>query len=133
MKALSRVKMVKQGQRSWRSQEWKTNRDAFLKDKFCAWHGSPVKAEVPHHPQKRGSISGKEYLSLKDCVPLCRRCHFAAGKRLKLCPVCKQHYYKPKKGKAMCWECFTKTGFGQAVKRYHDQHHEKVKHSTIKT
>jgi hypothetical protein len=111
--------------KTWQSPEWKKNRDEFLRDKFCAWHGNPIRAEVPHHPQKEGSISDAEYLSLKDCIPLCKRCHFAARKGLKLCPVCKTHYYKPKRGRdPMCWNCFSKTPFGARVKQYYDNHPE---------
>jgi hypothetical protein len=106
---------------TWNSKEWKRNKEAFLKvNPFCLWHGSPVKATVPHHAQRR-SLSEKSYVSLKGCIPLCQKCHYAAKKRMKLCPVCKTHYFKPRRNRKMCWECFTKTSFGQAVKNYYDK------------
>jgi len=106
---------------TWNSKEWKRNKEAFLKvNPFCLWHGSSVKATVPHHTQRR-SLSEKSYVSLKGCIPLCQKCHYAAKKRMKLCPVCKTHYFKPRRNRKMCWECFTKTSFGQAVKNYYDK------------
>ncbi len=105
---------------TWNSKEWKRNKDAFLEaNPFCLWHGASVKATVPHHPQRRGSLSERSYVSLKGCIPLCHKCHYAAKKRMKLCPVCKTHYFKPRRNRKMCWECFTKTPFGQAVKDYY--------------
>jgi len=108
---------------TWRTREWKQNRAEFLAGKFCAWHGAPVKAAVPHHPQRRGTISKADYVSLKGCIPLCNQCHYAARKGLRLCPICKKHYFKPRRGRhTMCWECFSKTPFGKQVKAYWDEH-----------
>lgn len=33
-----------------------------------------------------------EYLKFNDIVTLCKRCHFAAEKGMKLCPYCKKNY-----------------------------------------
>lgn len=113
---------------TWKSQEWKENRDKFLAEHpFCEWHGEPVKATCVHHPQKRGTISDEDYLSMKGCKALCRQCHGAIRRKLKLCPICKEHYYKPRKSKDRCWSCFAKTPFGQAVKTYYDNHPEELK------
>jgi hypothetical protein len=109
--------------RSWSKAEWKKNRDTFLQDKYCAWHGAPVRATVPHHPHKRRSMSEAEYVSMQGCIPLCQKCHYAARKRLKLCPVCKEHYFKPRRGRKMCWKCFGKTSFGQRVVEYYERTH----------
>ena len=107
---------------TWNSKEWKRNRDAFLEaNPFCLWHGSSVKATVPHHPHRRGSQSEKSYVSLRGCIPLCQKCHYAAKKRMKLCPMCKTHYFRPRRNRKMCWECFVKTPFGLAVKSYYDK------------
>jgi hypothetical protein len=114
----------------WRTEEWKKNSEEFLKDNpFCLWHGEPVKATVPHHPQRKGSLTNEQYLSLEGCIPLCSSCNFAVEKGLKLCPICKVHYYKPnkKKGKDRCWECFCKTSFGKAVKVYYENHPKELK------
>jgi len=119
--------------RSWRTSEWKRNRDMFLQGKFCAWHGTPVKATVPHHPQKRGSLSEVDYLSLKGCIPLCQKCHYAAKQRLKLCPLCKENYFKPRAGRKICWKCFSKTPFGQRVKEYYDKHPDEIKRHPART
>ncbi|MEJ2272527.1 MAG: hypothetical protein P8X91_08650 [Candidatus Bathyarchaeota archaeon] len=48
----------------------------------------------------------KEYLEFKDVIVLCRKCHFAHHKGLKLCTECKMNYHKPKHKK--CWKCFQK-------------------------
>jgi hypothetical protein len=106
--------------RSWKTAEWQKNRDLFLANKYCAWHGPPVEATVPHHPRKCKTEA--EYLSLKGCIPLCQACHYAAKLRMRLCPVCKEHYFKPKRGRRkICWECFIKTPKGQQVKEYYDK------------
>jgi hypothetical protein len=107
--------------RSWKTAEWQKNRDLFLANKYCAWHGPPVEATVPHHPRKCKTEA--EYLSLKGCIPLCQTCHYAAKLRMRLCPVCKKHYFKPKHGRRkICWECFIKTPKGQQVKEHYDKH-----------
>ena len=112
----------------WGTEEWKKNREEFLKlHPYCEWHGPPVKATTVHHPQKKNKITEQEYMSMKDAKALCKRCHFAVRKRLKLCPKCKEHYFKPKKGREMCWDCFSKTDFGKVVKDYYDKHPEKMK------
>jgi len=111
----------------WQTEEWKKNRDNFLKaHPFCQWHGPLVKSTSVHHPQKKNSISEKEYLSLKGTVALCKKCHFAIRKRLKLCPHCKTHYFKPKRGRTMCWNCFSKTDYGKVVKDYYDKHPNEI-------
>lgn len=48
----------------------------------------------------------KEYLEFKDVIILCRKCHFAYHKGLRLCSECKTNYHKPKHEK--CWNCFQK-------------------------
>jgi len=47
------------------------------------------------------------YMSFKNVMVLCRRCHFAKEKGLVICEICKERYHKPKYGK--CWECFRKS------------------------
>ncbi len=111
--------------KTWQSEEWKKNRDEFLKvNPFCSWHGSPIKATVPHHPQRKGTLTEEKYLSLEGCIPLCNSCNFAAEKGLRICSICKKHYFKPnrKKKKDRCWECFSITPFGKSVKEYYEAH-----------
>ncbi len=123
---------VKSSTKTWQSLEWKKNKEEFLKaNPNCAWCDKP--ATVPHHPQKDGTLTKEEYISLEGCIPLCDKCHFAIMKGLKLCSVCKEHYFKPskKKHKDRCWSCFSKTPFGQAVKKYYDDHPKK-KRRTLK-
>ncbi len=45
-----------------------------------------------------------EYMEFKDVIILCRKCHFAYHKGLKLCSECKINYHTPKHEK--CWTCF---------------------------
>lgn len=116
--------MSEQTIRSWQTPEWQKNREEFFKkNPWCIWHGEPVKATVPHHPQKLGSLSQTEYVSLKGCIPFCKECNWANMKKLKLCPVCKDNYFNPKRGKRkMCWNCFVKTDFGKVVADYYEKH-----------
>lgn len=110
----------------WKTEEWKQNKAAFLKtNPICVWCGSP--SSIPHHPQKPNSISDKEYLSLRGGIPLCQRCHYAAKKGLKLCPLCKKNYYKPKrKREKICWSCFIQTPSGKEIKKWRDKQEENV-------
>ena len=94
----------------WKTKEWKENREQFLKENpFCFFHGEPVKATQVHHPQKRSKQTDEEYLSLKGCLALCKPCHFALSKGLRLCPKCKIHYFRKRKWKKGCWECYKKS------------------------
>jgi hypothetical protein len=47
------------------------------------------------------------YISLKDIQILCKRCHFAFHKGMKLCSVCKERYHENQWD--MCFICYTKT------------------------
>lgn len=69
---------------------------------FCKWCGK--KATVPHHPT-RDHYGKPEYINLylSGCVPLCKRCHNALHKGLKLCPICKERYCKPEHD--CCYGC----------------------------
>jgi len=95
---------------------------------FCAWHGAPVKATISHHPSKRSLPPVEQYLSLEGCIPLCQKCHFAVKNHLKLCPICKEHYFKPnrRKHKDQCWTCFSATEFGRTVKTYYEAHPQEL-------
>jgi len=37
----------------------------------------------------------EDYLSMKDTLVLCKKCHFAIEQGKALCPECKQHYFYP--------------------------------------
>jgi len=112
---------------TWNTKEWKDKAALFVKDKHCIWCNTKSNL-VPHHPRKKGGYTHDEYLSLKGCIPLCGKCNFMESKRYKLCPECKQHYYKPKhKHIKLCWKCFTNTSYGQSIKNYYDLHPEKLK------
>jgi hypothetical protein len=106
----------------WNSPEYRKNVEEFLRlHPYCEWHGEPTKATVVHHPKKKNGYSKKEYISLEGGIGLCKPCHFAVGKHLHLCPICKQHYFFKKRNRElMCWECFKKTEFGQVVANYYN-------------
>ena len=114
--------MVGKENKTWNTPEWRKASDEFLAEHpFCKWHGEPVKSQVVHHTKKCRTL--EEYLDMrKGCIPLCNRCHYAAKWRTKLCPTCKERYYKQGRGKRSCWECFTKTPLGKAVKKYYEGH-----------
>jgi len=114
--------------KSWQTPEYRKNVEEFLKlHPFCEFHGEPVKATVVHHPKKRGGYTEKEYISLVGCIGLCFKCHYAVKKKLRLCPVCKQHYFRPskRKQKDRCWECFCKTPEGQPIVEYYKNNPKK--------
>lgn len=50
------------------------------------------------------------YMTLTDTQILCKRCHFAFHKGMKLCSVCKEKYHENKWD--MCFICYTKTDQG---------------------
>ena len=107
---------------TWQTQEWKTKASEFVQGKTCAWCGTD-KNLVPHHPKKKGGYTHDQYLTLDGCIVLCSKCNFMEYKHYKICPQCKKKYYKPKRGHdPLCWDCFTKTSFGKAVKEYHITH-----------
>lgn len=76
----------------WQSKEWKTKVKEFISDRPCQWCGS-MEFRTAHHPY-RSSYGEDIYLDLylSQCMVLCRRCHTALHKGLKLCPTCKQKY-----------------------------------------
>ena len=45
----------------------------------------------------------EEYKSLKDCITLCNKCHFAIHKGMVLCEKCKKKYHKI--NYSTCWNC----------------------------
>jgi hypothetical protein len=111
--------------KTWQTPQWKKNVENFLNlHPFCEWCGKP--STVVHHPKRKNGYSDKEYISLVGCIPLCQSCHYAVLKKLKLCPVCKQNYFKPsrKKHKESCYQCFIKTPFGKAVNEYYQKQRE---------
>lgn len=125
-----------QQKQSWQMPIWKENREKFLiEHPFCEWHlkaGKKVKATTVHHPQKRGSISEADYISMKDAKAFCKSCHFAVRKGLRLCLICGSHYYRLRKGRDRCWLCFIQTPFGERVKEYYDKNPDKLKKQKIK-
>jgi hypothetical protein len=107
---------------TWQTQEWKEKAAEFIKGKNCEWCGSTENL-VPHHPKRKGGYTHSEYVSLDGCFVLCTKCNFMEDLGFRICPNCKKHYYKPKRGKeSLCWECFAKTPFGQKVKEYYEKH-----------
>ena len=108
---------------TWQSQEWKDKAEEFVKGKYCEWHG-PTCLEnlVPHLTKK--NLTHDQYMDLeKYCFVLCKNCNFQESLGKRLCPVCKEHYYKPKKKREpMCFTCFSKTPYGQIVAKYREDH-----------
>ena len=118
----------------WNTLEWKEKAKAFIEKKkaeglgFCEWCSSTENL-VPAHKKKRGGYTHDEYMDLeKNCGVKCGKCNFMESKGYKLCPVCKEHYYKPKrKYEKMCWNCFIQTPFGQKVAERMEEHPEEFK------
>jgi hypothetical protein len=104
---------------TWKTSEWKEKASLFIKDKVCSWCSSTENL-VPHHPRKKGGYTHEEYMDIeKYCIPLCQKCNFMESKGYRLCPQCKTHYYKPKRGRdKLCWNCFIQTDFGKKVAEY---------------
>lgn len=79
---------------------------------FAFHHKDEIYAKFQSHWQKLT----EDYLNFKDVIVLCRRCAFARLLGFRLCPVCKQRYYRdiPRSNRKMCWLCFIKTEEGKA-------------------
>lgn len=75
------------------TKEWKEKRKEFITGKSCLQCNSKENL-VPHHPQKKNSLTDEEYMSFKGTIIMCKRCHFAHHKRMNLCPKCKSKYKK---------------------------------------
>jgi len=90
--------------RLWNSKEHKERVKAFIADRPCQWCGS-MEYRTAHHPY-RSSYGEDIYtdLELSQCMVLCRRCHMALHKGLKLCPICKKHYAPFERD--MCFHCY---------------------------
>lgn len=90
--------------RIWQSKEWKTKVKAFIADRPCEWCGAK-EYRTAHHPY-RSSYGEDIYLDLflSQCMVLCRKCHSALHKGLKLCPICKVKY-APNEAE-MCFSCY---------------------------
>ena len=115
---------------TWHTKEWQEARDKFIAKKikegkgFCEWCGATEKL-VPAHKKKRGGYTQAEYLDLeKNCIVLCSTCNYMEGKGFKICPKCKRRYFKPKRKRKGCWQCFIQTPVGKDVKAYRDAHPE---------
>ena len=78
--------------KTWNSKQWIHARNAFLNGKSCAWCGVRFNL-IAHHPTL-DHYGTPEYIDpyLSKCMVLCRRCHHALHKGMKLCPVCKKNY-----------------------------------------
>lgn len=119
----------------YQTKEWKEKAQAFVAEEKCVWCGTTENL-VPHHPRRRGGYTREEYLNVEEFCRtkdgkkfiLCSTCNFMESKSYKLCPKCKKHYYKPKRGRTMCWGCFTTTDpVGIKMKAYYDEHPEELK------
>lgn len=90
--AIRTANRQKANRKTWSSKAWRDARDAFLNGKACAWCGKRYDL-IAHHPTM-DHYGSPEYIDpyLSKCVVLCRRCHCAVHKKLKLCPVCKKQY-----------------------------------------
>lgn len=96
----------------WKTKEWKDKRKEFIKDKQCEWCGSTKNLRI-HHPQKRNSLSNKQYFSFIGVRILCSKCHFASHRGYVLCQKCKTNYHKPRYN-----TCFKCSGLEEKWKKY---------------
>lgn len=84
------------------TKEWKEKRKEFVTGKCCLQCNS-IEHLVPHHPQKKNSLTDEEYMSFKGTKIMCKRCHFAHHKGMNLCSKCKSKYKKIKY--ETCFNC----------------------------
>lgn len=64
-------------------------------------------------------VRGHEYyMSLQDCIVLCKKCHFALHKGLVLCETCKKNYHF--KRHASCWSCIPDSQWKREMEREHE-------------
>jgi hypothetical protein len=89
--------------KTWNSKMWIRARNAFLNGKSCVWCGKRFDL-IAHHPTlDHYGTPGYIDPYLSKCVVLCRRCHHALHKGMKLCPVCKKNYCPV--DTESCYEC----------------------------
>ena len=57
----------------------------------------------------------EEYLNFENVIVLCQSCAFARLLGFRLCPICKQQYYRdiPTSSRKMCWVCFIRIEEGK--------------------
>lgn len=89
------------------SKEWKEKREKLIQEKKkCEWclgkeHLTPAHKHEEFNIRKMKYIDW--YRNFDNCLLLCRRCHFAQGKGMILCRICKKKYHKW--GWDTCWDC----------------------------
>lgn len=69
---------------------------------------------------QRDSYFQDEYLQFKDCVVLCKKCHFLIHNGRDICPICKKN--SKKIHYPSCWECFQKTPKGEQARKNHEEY-----------
>jgi hypothetical protein len=76
-------------------------------------YGSEINERAAELPTR-----GHEYyMSLKDCIALCKKCHFALHKGLVLCRTCKKKYHL--KQHSSCWNCIPDSKWKREIERAH--------------
>jgi hypothetical protein len=68
------------------------------------------KQQIQHIFARVKEKSDQEYFAFTNTIILCKRCHHAHHKKMRLCRVCKTHYHKARY--RMCWSCFRGTSGG---------------------
>ena len=92
--------------------------------KFLANNKNEIESIVE---SQRDSFFQEEYLQFKNCVVLCKKCHFLTHNGRDICPICKKN--SKKIHFPSCWECFQKTPKGElwrrdqeGYKKYREEH-----------
>jgi len=81
--------------------------------RFMRKYGSEINERAAELPTR-----GHEYyMSLKDCIALCKKCHFALHKGLVLCRTCKKKYHL--KQHSSCWNCIPDSKWKREIERAH--------------
>ncbi len=78
---------------------------------FMFQYRDKINARFKSHWQKLS----EDYFNFENVIILCRRCAFARLLGFRLCPICKQRYYREDipNNRKMCWLCFIKTEEGE--------------------
>lgn len=89
----------------WNTPEYRARSDAFLKaHPKCEYCGK--KSNVVHHDNRDSYKSKEEYYDLeRNGTAACTRCHEAYRLGMRICPICKKHYFAKDNGHSRCRFC----------------------------
>jgi len=80
---------------------------------FWGKYGSEIK-RIALELSRKGH---EYYMSLQDCMVLCKKCNFALHKGKVLCKVCKKRYHS--KQYSTCWNCIPDSDWKREIERTH--------------